>query len=470
MQFKSNKLIIENANPFKNDTLNRKPHISNFASLLENISTPIVLSVNAPWGHGKTTFLEMLNAQLQNQECNSIYFSAWETDFASDPLLAFLGEINQKIESIINGDIKKTKAWNKTKKAGMHLLKKGIPAAIKVDTAGILDVDKIIEAESSKVMEGLSKDFLGDYIKNKNVISQFKDGVSKVLSNDGSPVTKLFVIVDELDRCRPTYAIELLERIKHLLDIEGLVFVLAMDKIQLAHSVKGVYGTEFEALGYLRRFIDIEYTLPESSLEEFIEQLFINFGFNDFFKKRMKYEVFQDDKENLKASLKLLANARKLSLREVEQLFSKINLVIHSTPENTHLYPSLLAFLIFVKEYHHESYSKYVDKNGTPDELIGILYSIFPEVVRIEEKACLLIEAYLIGAKRDRFSNSLGSSLNRHEIIKNANADSPEVINYSNDVINQSAKFWGYRDSIDLNGLKQRIELVDSFNFGVKES
>jgi predicted KAP-like P-loop ATPase len=280
MQFKSHKLIIESEDPFKNDKLNRKPHVSNFTSLLENISSPIVLSVNAPWGQGKTTFLEMLHAQLKKKECNSIYFSAWETDFASDPLLAFLGEINQKIESIVKGDKEKSEAWEKTKRAGTHLLKKGIPVLIKVATVGLLDTEKLIEAESSKVMEGLSKDFLDEYTKNKNAISEFKEGVSKILKNENNPVTKLFIIVDELDRCRPTYAIELLERIKHILDIEGLVFVLAMDKVQLAHSVKGVYGADFEALGYLRRFIDIEYALPESTLGEFIDQLYVNYGFN----------------------------------------------------------------------------------------------------------------------------------------------------------------------------------------------
>jgi predicted AAA+ superfamily ATPase len=101
MEFKARKITVEQSEPYKEDRLSRKEHIDNVSLLLRTFSTPIVLSINAPWGHGKTTFMEMLHANLLNESCNAIYFSAWETDFASDPLLAFLGEINHTLESLI---------------------------------------------------------------------------------------------------------------------------------------------------------------------------------------------------------------------------------------------------------------------------------------------------------------------------------------------------------------------------------
>jgi len=346
MEFKAKKIKIDPSDPYKEDSLSRKEHIDNLSLLLRNFSTPIVLSINAPWGHGKTTFMEMLHADLLNNSCNTIYFSAWETDFASDPLLAFLGEINKSLEALITGDEEKSKAWVKAKKAGTHILKKGIPALIKVSTAGVIDVDKMLEDEASKLMEGFSKDLIEEYSKNKNEIQLFKDSISQILSTNGRNERKLYILIDELDRCRPTYAIEFLERIKHLLDIEGLVFVLALDKEQLSHSVKGVYGAGFEATGYLRRFFDIEYSLPESQLHDFVNRLYETFKFNAFFERRTKYSAFQNDVEHLKKVFMLLASALKLSLREVEQILSKLNLVLHSTKENIYLYPSLLAFLL----------------------------------------------------------------------------------------------------------------------------
>lgn len=64
--------------------------------------------------------------------------------------------------------------------------------------------------------------------------------------------------IDELDRCRPTFAIELLERIKHLFDIQNIVFVLSIDKEQLEASTAAAYGSAINAPEYLRRFIDLE--------------------------------------------------------------------------------------------------------------------------------------------------------------------------------------------------------------------
>ena len=65
--------------------------------------------------------------------------------------------------------------------------------------------------------------------KTKGAIAEFKISLKKALNENDNATENLFVFIDELDRCRPTYAIELLERIKHLLDIDGLVFILAMD-------------------------------------------------------------------------------------------------------------------------------------------------------------------------------------------------------------------------------------------------
>lgn len=97
LEFKVKKIKVDLENPFEQDKLKRKPDVDNVSLLLRNISSPIVFSVNAPWGDVKTTFLEMLYADLLNKECTAIYFSAWETDFARNPLLAFLGEMNQAL-------------------------------------------------------------------------------------------------------------------------------------------------------------------------------------------------------------------------------------------------------------------------------------------------------------------------------------------------------------------------------------
>ncbi|KAF0187572.1 MAG: KAP P-loop domain-containing [Desulfobulbaceae bacterium] len=466
MEFKARKITIDPSDPYRDDTLSRKENIDNMSLLLRNISTPIVLSVNAPWGQGKTTFLEMLHADLMNNHCNSIYFSAWETDFASDPLLAFLGEMSQGLNTLINGDDKKNEAWEKAKKAGVHILKKGIPALIKIGTAGIIDVDKSLEDEASKLMEGISKDIITEYSRNKDEIIRFKDSIAKLLCNEDGTKTKLFIIIDELDRCRPTYAIEFLERIKHLLDIEGLVFVLALDKQQLSHSVKGIYGADFDALGYLRRFIDIEYSLPECDIGKFIDQLYQTFGFDDFFERRTKYPALRYEVEHLKNVFKMFASALKLSLREMEQIFSKMNLVIHSTNETSYLYPALLAYLLVVKESNRTIYLDYVRKESTPEKIIEYLYELIPRSTRNESFECALIEGFLIAAKNSAYNSTLGLALDKHnECLADEQSDDKQR-QYSHriiEIVKKPTESFGY--GVNLSNLVSRIEMSESFKF-----
>ena len=86
---------------------------------------------------------------------------------------------------------------------------------------------------------------------------EFKDTLTEVVSKILTKTEKpLVLFIDELDRCRPTYAIEVLERIKHLFEVYGLKIVIACDIVQLSESVKSIYGSNFNALGYLQRFFD----------------------------------------------------------------------------------------------------------------------------------------------------------------------------------------------------------------------
>ena len=73
------------------------------------------------------------------------------------------------------------------------------------------------------------------------------------------------VFVDELDRCRPSYSVELLERIKHVFSVKGAVFILAVDRDQLLSSISGVYGSNIDAPRYIRKFIDWNFSLPNPS-------------------------------------------------------------------------------------------------------------------------------------------------------------------------------------------------------------
>jgi hypothetical protein len=116
---------------------------------------------------------------------------------------------------------------------------------------------------------------IAEFEAGQRALAEMKRSLNAVvdLLKDGEQVAPIVIIIDELDRCRPTYAIKLLEEIKHLFDVPGLVFVFGMHGDQLAHSVKAAYGQQFEATSYLSRFIGRRYKLKTPNLTPLVRYL-----------------------------------------------------------------------------------------------------------------------------------------------------------------------------------------------------
>lgn len=289
MSLKPKPLELDSNAPFKSDLLNRKPEIENLSLLLSNMNSPTVMAIDSKWGSGKTTFIKLWKHHLNSQGIRTIYFNSWETDFSEDPLISFLGEMDIGLKNLMGKDTKINEAWTKTKSAGTQVAKRLIPAILKLATMGILDTDEIIESTVANTIENLSSDAIAAYTKQKQAISEFQESLNDFVS-ELSDNKKLIIFVDELDRCRPSYAIELLERIKHLFNIEGIIFILALDKIQLSHSINAVYGKGMDSKGYLSRFIDFEYTIKTPDTNKFIESIIAELKINDFLSARFLKE------------------------------------------------------------------------------------------------------------------------------------------------------------------------------------
>lgn len=262
-------------NPFKNDKLGYSKYESVFKGMVDMYKdTGCVIALNGKWGSGKTTYIKMWQASLQNQGYNTIYFNAWETDYLQDPLIAILGELkgiskdNSKFQSVFSrlGSIAVSGGW----------------AIIK----GLLKKSTGVEADAvSEAIDQTKRILLNDleeYAKQKSSLEEFKKALEEYVADQyENPVV---FIVDELDRCNPHYAVRTLEIMKHLFDVPNICFVLTIDKSQLECSIKGFYGSgEIDANNYLRRFIDIEYRMPEPSLDGFTELLYEHYGFQAFF-------------------------------------------------------------------------------------------------------------------------------------------------------------------------------------------
>lgn len=135
-------------------------------------------------------------------------------------------------------------------------------------------VDDTAKATSGAAITGM-EGRIATFREGQEAVTRMKDGLRAVVASLGelgirTPIT---IVIDELDRCRPNYAIKLLEEVKHLFDVDGVAFVLGMHAEQLAHSVSAAYGAGFEASSYLRRFFNRRYALAPARLDLLVEML-----------------------------------------------------------------------------------------------------------------------------------------------------------------------------------------------------
>lgn len=154
--------------------------------------------------------------------------------------------------------------------------------------------------------------------------------------------------MDELDRCRPDFAVALLERIKHLFNVNHVVFVLSIDRGQLRESVKALYGSGMDADGYLRRFIDLAFSLPEPEVDNktFAEHLCRRTSLEEVFAQRRNGE---NEAQALIESFAIYAKRFRLSLRAQEQAFTELNIAIRTIPNEANIVSPALAFLVALR-------------------------------------------------------------------------------------------------------------------------
>lgn len=411
MKLRAPAIDIPAEEPFRNDLLNRKQSASMLTELIRSADEPLVLCINASWGDGKSTFLRMWRQTLNNEELKSIYFNAWENDFSNDAFVSLIGEFDTAIQELTAGNTNQNLVRSnirKVKKLGSVILKSSIPSAIKLATAGVLDLSKAAEDTISQLGEKIAEEQIEHYEKAKKSVVGFK----KTLTDIASSISKsgenenpfpLVIFVDELDRCRPTYAVEILERVKHFFSVPNVVFVLAMDKIQLGHSIRSLYGMEIDVTGYLRRCIDIDYNLPQPDIKTFCRAQFHRYGFDVFFQGRQG--VARYDRENLENMFVDLFSLLSCTLRDQEHCFSLLGLAIRTTPANNQLYPIPLSVLIVLKVMNFELYRRYATGNCKYDEIFKY-FSRFPKGVRFcNENDSVYIEAWFIRIEVSEYDN-----------------------------------------------------------------
>ena len=288
-------------NTFLEDSIGRNSEIAYFISLIESLDECNSIALNSPWGSGKTFFVKQVKMILEadNQFIESefnegevsnirnryeelcckmsipyiekpylpIYYDAWKYDNDDDPVLSIVFEIISTLDNKCDfGDVNINY---------IEILK---TFADTFNVKGLSGLIKSIQPEDSL------KNII--HARNlKRIVDEFLDKIPEERAD------KIVVFIDELDRCKPTYAVKLLERIKHYFNNDKIIFVFSTNLEELQSSVKCVYGEKFNAYRYLDRFFDLKIPLPKLDMEKYLSS--INFeNYDNYAFDRICYKVF----------------------------------------------------------------------------------------------------------------------------------------------------------------------------------
>ena len=366
---------------WQNDRLDRKAESALLrkyilAKLNERETTKrkrsFVLNLDAPWGSGKSFFLDNLANELSADGYLVAKVNAWIDDHSDDPLTSVVAAIDAIVgkkssdpkSTSVNLQAIKRNAGKIVITAALGIGKKWVEKHLG-DAAGSVaelasgspldetDADEIIMSgvsqASDQVWSDLSASMLKKFETEQAAYGGFRQSFENLVSEMAAADPKnaqIFILIDELDRCRPSYAIQMLERIKHLFSISGAVFIVATDTSQLRESIKAVYGAKFDSERYLHRFFDREYRLEARNTPQFIEEKLRHIV--DLAKLNLPKE------ESLADYVGQCAGRFKLSLRDTEQCIDMLADTIVVWEHKTKIEVAyLLPLLILKKSIRH---------------------------------------------------------------------------------------------------------------------
>ena len=432
-----------------------------------NDNESYVIGIDAPWGTGKTQFVSMMKNYLEGKwkkdgipdidkasrntgaeiptdlpRINTIYYDAWKNDFWGNAFEPFFDCVMQS--ECLEEFKKKEKFINfflASRDVVSSLFSSWLERYLGGDIAMLLKDIKENGIDSAKERENSVEKIFPEYKAFRNSIKILRTSLEEILSEKG----KIVIIVDELDRCRPSFAVHTLEIVKHLFNVKGLVFIFSLDIGQLSHSVKTIYGDDFDAIGYLERFFNYMTLLPTTHSDNII-QLYCD---------EFNIDLVNNANEVMNA-FKIISRSFNLSLRDMRTVFHNYNILQRSILLKYRNIPNaqILYFYFLTMKYK-----------------MPVLF--YHAVNSIEEEFIKHLSSYkvpfIINGSQNRNIN--GKSMNEYryeEFIKSFDNTSIENLTFS--IVNDSDGVGDYRitcfhnNEIELEGRRDRLMLHDKIS------
>lgn len=332
--------------PFRHDKLERQPHVEALCYRIEaTVGHPVVM-IDAGWGAGKTAFMTMCQAYLASRGRQVVSYNAWRTGYTQQPLFDLVAAMATELPSP--------------------------EAEAMVKSAADVSSWRSFWTELRSPQGTVAVDLSELPAETHRVVDVFQEQLKKVAAAKPGP---LVVLIDELDRCRPTYAVETLEVIRHLFTVDGVVVVVAVNANQLVEAVKGLYGQRFNAVRYLRRFVDLRVPLRPTFRETrapFLARLLTETGLADHVVSTQRCHVVLD----------LVAQLPDTEIRDIEYAAHLAAVVLSSEPppDLPHdLWEWFVLAVVLLRTADVTAYSKFVRAEIDGFEAAAAVNDVLPK-------------------------------------------------------------------------------------------
>lgn len=357
--------------------------LTNLVSVVED---PLVIAFDGPWGSGKSTFLRMWAGELRKAEFPVILFDAFENDYVDDAFAALAREIIELAETAKSptARIVETMKDSAINLGGMLLRSAGkiaINVGVRAATAGLVSAGDLAEVasdvqnEASDIADGYMEQLLSRPAEQKLTAEKFRAALSglpsALASGDDKSAKPLIFIIDELDRCKPIFALSILERIKHFMSVPNVHFVLGVNLRQLEASVRAVYGADIDAPAYLEKFINLTVVNKDTGDRPEVRHLK---RYADHLQKALNIPVDSDSPMPMATgTLVRVLEQRAAGFRTMERAFTVLSLAVAFTPTNSVRFGVIIGGLVALKLFEPKLFEK--AKLGTlslPEALEGL--------------------------------------------------------------------------------------------------
>lgn len=350
------------------DLFGREAIAEKLKGLLESDIDLSPMVIDGDWGIGKTVFCHrLINKINESEKLNCVYIDAFRADHIDDPLISIISEIGKlveknggegKLDSFIDG----AKPFIRT--AAKTLGKAAVSFTLRQSTDDIAEgYDKEVEALAGVSIDASIDLIIRDKINAEKNLDTLHGALKEVTKEK-----ELIILIDELDRCRATFAIDLLETIKHTFSIKKIKIVIITNATLLETAFRHRYGGRENTKNYFEKFYKYKYTLPSEKMDTLENSHRLNLNSHVYFKYIVSKNdsiAFLSDEDNLFSNgFEELINYNNISLRKIKNIIKNIEIINHFDHKlfNRGLEPSPANLIILLAVYLYTEDPKLVQK------------------------------------------------------------------------------------------------------------